>query len=122
MAGKIVADTLEHSTAGSIATNYVVDGSVKGWLGADNAAVQQRTLNFSSSSDDGTGIYTHTLTSAMLYDMEDTGLSVSAGGGTRFARYGSGNTTTTDVEIRIHNTSGAYVDSDHSAIVLGDLA
>ena len=27
MAGKIVADTLEHSTAGSIATNYVVEGS-----------------------------------------------------------------------------------------------
>ena len=32
MAGKIVADTLEHSTAGSIATNYVVEGSAKAWL------------------------------------------------------------------------------------------
>jgi hypothetical protein len=29
MAGKIVADTLEHSTAGSIATNYVVEGSAQ---------------------------------------------------------------------------------------------
>ena len=29
--GKIVADTLEHSTAGSIATNYVVEGSAKAW-------------------------------------------------------------------------------------------
>jgi hypothetical protein len=29
MAGTIVADTLTHSTAGSIATNYVVEGSAK---------------------------------------------------------------------------------------------
>ena len=27
MAGKIVADTLEHSTAGSVDTQYVVNGS-----------------------------------------------------------------------------------------------
>ena len=32
MAGKIIADTLEHSTAGSIATNYVVNGSAKAWV------------------------------------------------------------------------------------------
>ena len=37
MAGKIIADTLEHSTAGSIATNYVVEGSAKAW-GVDECA------------------------------------------------------------------------------------
>ena len=36
MAGKIVADTLEHSTAGSIATNYLVEGSSKAWYHLDN--------------------------------------------------------------------------------------
>jgi hypothetical protein len=35
MAGKIIADTLEHSTAGSIATNYVVEGSAKSWVNMD---------------------------------------------------------------------------------------
>ena len=49
MAGKIVADTLEHSTAGSIATNYVVEGSLKAWVGAEVDATHQRSLNFSSS-------------------------------------------------------------------------
>ena len=41
MAGKIVADTLEHSTAGSIATNYVVEGSAKHWcmFNSDNSTV-----------------------------------------------------------------------------------
>ena len=29
MAGKIVADTLEHSTAGSLDTQFVVNGSAK---------------------------------------------------------------------------------------------
>jgi len=36
MAGKIIADTLEHSTAGSIATNYVVEGSAKAWANIDS--------------------------------------------------------------------------------------
>ena len=31
MAGKIIADTLEHSTAGSLDTQYVVQGSAKAW-------------------------------------------------------------------------------------------
>ena len=122
MAGKIVADTLEHSTAGSIATSYVVDGSAKAWLGAENNATHRDTLNFSSSSDDGTGIYTHTLTSSMAGHMERGGLSLQAGGGTRFARYGSTNTTESVREVRVHNTSGSYVDSEHNEIVIGDLA
>ena len=29
--GKIKADTLEHSTAGSLDTQYVVNGSAKAW-------------------------------------------------------------------------------------------
>ena len=30
--GKIKADTLEHSTAGSLDTQYVVNGSAKAWI------------------------------------------------------------------------------------------
>ena len=30
--GKIKADTLEHSTAGSLDTSYVVNGSAKAWV------------------------------------------------------------------------------------------
>ena len=35
MAGKIIADTLEHSTAGSLTTDYVVNGSAKGYFNVD---------------------------------------------------------------------------------------
>jgi hypothetical protein len=66
MAGKIVADTLEHSTAGSITTNYVVEGSAKAWIHFDahgDAAVSgtpisRDSLNVSSIGDNGNGDYT----------------------------------------------------------------
>tara|TARA_A200000113_G_scaffold164849_1_gene149419 strand:+ start:115 stop:513 length:399 start_codon:yes stop_codon:yes gene_type:complete len=66
MAGKIVADTLEHSTAGSIATNYVVNGSAKAWITfSGNGTTIRDSSNVASLVDDGTGIYSYNLTSSM---------------------------------------------------------
>jgi hypothetical protein len=53
MAGKIVADTLEHSTAGSIATNYVVEGSAKAWADVSTVTSVGDSLNVASLTDDG---------------------------------------------------------------------
>ena len=67
MAGKIVADTLEHSTAGSIATNYVVDGSAKTWGMFDGEAATSAinaSLNISSITGNGNGDETISLTNA----------------------------------------------------------
>jgi hypothetical protein len=66
MAGKIVADTLEHSTAGSIATNYVVEGSAKAWghfEGSD--ATLDDSLNTTSITDNGTGNFSPQLTNSL---------------------------------------------------------
>ena len=66
MAGTIVADTLTHSTAGSIATNYVVDGSAKMFIdAADGLASILKSMNVSSLDDDGTGDGGVNLTSSM---------------------------------------------------------
>ena len=76
MAGKIVADTLEHSTAGSIATNFVVKGGSKGYCHFNQAAATDLAVNTSSSvlvdtlnttslTDTGTGKGTINWTSAM---------------------------------------------------------
>jgi len=54
--GTLKADTLTHSTAGSLATNYVVEGSSKAW--ADTNAVGTTvndSLNLSSLTDTSTG-------------------------------------------------------------------
>jgi hypothetical protein len=66
MAGKIIADTLEHSTAGSIATNYVVEGSAKArtYYNQDTATVLS-SLNVSSVTDATTGLYDPQYTSSM---------------------------------------------------------
>ena len=66
MAGKIIADTLEHSTAGSVDTSYVVNGSAKvtGNLqssASSNAAV---SLNISSVTDGSAGLNTIAVTNA----------------------------------------------------------
>ena len=64
MAGKIIADTLEHSTAGSVTTDYVVNGSAKAWFswnGTGTAALYD-SFNTSSLNDEGTGLYTFTVT------------------------------------------------------------
>ena len=66
MAGTIIADTLTHSTAGSIATNYVVDGSAKAWFNYDQTAPSvEDSLNISSISDDSSGIFTNAFTNNM---------------------------------------------------------
>jgi hypothetical protein len=57
MAGKIIADQIEHSTAGSLDTSYVVNGSAKYWVTFSMVTVSQvhDSLNHSSFTDVGTG-------------------------------------------------------------------
>jgi len=64
MAGTIVADTLTHSTAGSIATNYVVEGSAKAWASWNSTTTVQDSLNISSLSDSGSGVTVHNFSSS----------------------------------------------------------
>ena len=76
--GKIKADTLEHSTAGSIATNYVVNGSAKWGVNADNSGTTevQGSFNNSSITDDATAQTSFSYTS----NMNDALYSVPHGG------------------------------------------
>jgi len=63
--GKIKADTLEHSTAGSLDTSYVVNGSAKAFCEATDAAVLRDSSNIASGTDSGTGHYTFAFTNNM---------------------------------------------------------
>jgi len=59
MAGKIIADTLEHSTAGSLTTDYVVNGSAKAWVNFNGTGTiaARDSLNLSSLTDSSIGNY-----------------------------------------------------------------
>ena len=66
--GTLKADTLTHSTAGSLATNFVVNGASKMWINLDSDAgtpAALDSLNNSSVTDGGTGIYTYNFTTSM---------------------------------------------------------
>ena len=133
MAGTIVADTLTHSTAGSIATNYVVDGSAKVWVNFDFASTTERdALNLSSITDNGTADMTLTFSSAMgNANYATTGMSgeISGTGNPdgviHCARNGgySGAFTTTTARVRCMNLGGSPVERGFGAVtMMGDLA
>ena len=124
MAGKIVADTLEHSTSGSVDTKFVVEGSAKAWCGAaasDGSGISD-SLNVSSQTDNGTGDYDYTITSAFSAQMDNGGMTGMAGQASRIIRVGATDTTTTVFDSKTHTTADALVDTSHHWAVHGDLA
>ena len=86
--GTLKADTLTHSTAGSLATNYVVEGSAKAWVefnGTGTVAIND-SFNIAGIVDDGTGKYDLTFTNSMNNaNFASTGAAgeCSDGGGNR---------------------------------------
>ena len=65
--GKIKADTLEHSTAGSLGTEFFVNGSSKHWISVtynSGTPTNRDSLNVSSIADTAAGECTVTLSTA----------------------------------------------------------
>jgi hypothetical protein len=134
MAGTIVADTLTHSTAGSLTTDYVVNGSAKAWcnLKGDGTAAIRDSFNTSSISDNGTGDYRFTFSNAMNNANYSTDCSQSAlGSDYRFIVLlkGSGsaltNYATTHFEVLANQVQNGYNATDMVYVgvgVNGDLA
>lgn len=67
MAGTIAADTLTHSTAGSLTTDYVVNGSAKMWClwNQEGTVAIRDSFNAASLTDNGVGKGQVNLTTAM---------------------------------------------------------
>ena len=127
--GIIKADILTHSTAGSLATNFVVNGSSKAWIQHDatNSDAIGDSLNHSSLTDNGTGDYTYVVASAYSnanYSLSQFSQQDTAGG----LRCGSGIGTPTTTDRRIDwkkQAAGTTTNSDNSHNQLtwhGDLA
>jgi hypothetical protein len=77
--GKIKADTLEHSTAGSLDTQYVVNGSAKAWASySQHNEVVNNSFNESSVTDISTGDFDLNYISAMSSQWYSVGGIASA--------------------------------------------
>tara|TARA_R100001460_G_scaffold3938_1_gene11463 strand:+ start:962 stop:1342 length:381 start_codon:yes stop_codon:yes gene_type:complete len=126
MAGKIIADTLEHSTAGSLDTQYVVNGSAKAWINfnGQNTPAARDSFNISTLTDVGTGVYEPNFSSAMSNANYATTCGPNGGnaGSVNYA-LGVESTTTTKVKLRNQNGNGGEEDnSQNNASIHGDLA
>jgi len=130
--GKIKADTLEHSTAGSLDTSYVVNGSAKAWINfnGQGTPAARDSLNISSLTDNGTGDYTPVYTSAFnnvnyscaLYFYGNTTVDTNS------RQSGSSTKTTSNLRIRAgydSTTNGGltlYDSQGNDIHWMGDLA
>ena len=124
--GTLKADTLTHSTAGSLDTNYVVEGSAKVWVnwkGTDTVGLNG-SFNVSSGSDLGTANYQINYSNAM----SDVNYSVGLGtnrqddsGDHTFSNFYAN--TTALLKGRAFNTGASALDqAKWTANIHGDLA
>ena len=117
--GKIKADTLEHSTAGSLDTSYVVNGSAKAWVLGSSSSALTDSFNTSSGTDNGTGDYTYTFTSAMTSE----NFSSHATGAQNGRRYGfSAVRTSTTNNVKFYDDNELAADCANGSGLHGDLA
>ena len=128
MAGKIIADTLEHSTAGSVTTDYVVNGSAKAWwsLNGTGTIASRDSFNVSSYDDVSTGTYDANYTNAMAdgnYSFQGT-TGVNSNTAYVFAYNSSSAPSTTDVRFacEISNNASLQDQSYVFGTIFGDLA
>ena len=122
--GKIKADTLEHSTAGSLDTKFVVNGSAKVRIKFTLASTFSTldSFNVSSVDDDGLGDFGINFTSSMS-DAEYVAPS-ACGEGNRIAYTNFGTVTSSSMDGEIRKASdNTSVDAAKVSISIdGDLA
>ena len=124
--GKIKADTLEHSTAGSLDTSYVVNGSCKAWSHVNGAGTTiNDSLNVATYTDSGTGQgyqnYTNSMNSA-FYCQTNFSQWTDPASGNAYSVDGAGNVETTRCR-HLHYENGSLTDPQQRFInIQGDLA
>ena len=128
---KIKVDTLEHSTAGSIATNYVVEGSAKAWAMYDSevTASVNASLNVASITDNATGddniSFTNAFSSVNISIVGTVAENSSSGQtASRIFHLDEDDLSATSPRLFCKNMSGSPLNacSGSSFVVHGDLA
>ena len=131
LTGKTSAGSITVTSEGGAATQSLQQGLAKAWLNFNGtgAIAARDSLNISSQSDDGTGLYTMTYTNAFNNDdYVGSGLSrtpgVASGGTAQFPSSSDSNQTTTSAQhYTVNAIGGSAADFSHNHIIIhGDLA
>jgi hypothetical protein len=124
MAGKIIADQIQSTTAGTLDTKYVVNGSAKAWShsGLDDNVIED-SLNTSALSDEGTGLVNYSFVSSFnSANHVDVGM---IGNNAAHVFYNGANAKAAGSTgtIRLYDTSNAHANANTINILShGDLA
>ena len=124
--GKIKADTLEHSTAGSLDTKFVVEGSAKAWVNYNQATpIVNSSLNNSSVTDSSAGRFNVNFTSVFsgANEYNWSGMSQSGSGTAYNSTIQMDGTPTTafgSYETVFNNNT--FSDLSNGVTIHGDLA
>ena len=131
MAGKIIADQIEHSTAGSLDTSYVVNGSAKAWVnytGVSSTSARD-SLNISSLTDAGTGnTYPISFVSSMANDdysgsyYQNSATATGSGNFQNSYGGGFGSFSTASFGNSAYGSSGSTDSGNNYTTIFGDLA
>ena len=118
----IKVDTVQSTSGGAVTlTNQIAH---KALINAENDASLNNSLNISTNTDSGTGLYTYGMTNAFTTQIDlNCAIAGTSGGAAKFPRVGNNNTTSSAIEI--HNelsSTGANSDGPHYIGLTGDLA
>ena len=124
MAGTIIADTLTHSTAGSVTTDYVVNGSAKSWSKVNQVGSQSilDSFNVASITDNGVCVTIITFVNSMSNENYSISGSTDYGIDDYSQHQFSTETTSSFTAYNSPDYSAGFVDSVVSSTVHGDLA
>ena len=127
--GKIRANFIEHNSAGSLDTQYVINGSAKAWNNYTQVSTVSITdsFNVSSISDITTGVTQTSYTNSMVNAAYVVSGSHNLPGGNSCSIVSgydnSGDFATGTVSVSTFNVSSGRVDVSKSQMVVhGDLA
>ena len=125
MAGTIIADTLTHSTAGSVTTDYVVNGSAKVWAWVDQYADNaiDNSLNAASFTDAGIGQGYVNLTNSMDSVSQVSQILSYRSGIPRTSGNSGASMNSSNAVISVtKNASDSVTDTEFGMTLHGDLA
>ena len=116
-----IANTSVTVAEGGSATMNTVQGLCKAWLfgGSDASLTVADSLNIASGTDNGTGDYTYTFTSAL------SSSTLSAAGTTNSSADKNltiNDAATTSYSVETHQQNGNNSDSGNRSMIMGDLA
>ena len=123
--GKIKADTLEHSTAGTVDTQFVVNGSAKAHASyAGSGTSFSSSFNCSSAVDNGTGKYSVNLSSALSATAQVTPIgSCNVNGDSSTTATTTIVVSTSAYKTNTSNDQGSFTDAAGVfSVLMGDLA